>query len=143
MSRVNTTLLKLAKRHSLYDGAVTFIVLPYVTLRNNKANEEFKATIHTSDRSPLEQAFLAMEGFLLDMTFADGDLPPLPNSWRVYWQEAQACATMLERWEVFELIYGEHIPRDWWQAYSATRDTVYDAQETVDAPAEGETDPQS
>jgi hypothetical protein len=134
-------LSKLAVTHSLYDDAVTFHVMPYTTLRNNAAISEFKDTINDGDLTGFQSVFLALEGYLLAMHFADGDLSARPNSWRVYWQEAQALNSMAERWELFQLVAGDHFMEDWWTVFSATRDTTYDAPAPVTELAEDETDP--
>lgn len=140
---LNPTLAKLATRHSLYDGAVTFVVMPYATLRNNRAVSDFKAQISDGELTGFQTAFLALEGYLLDMEFTNEDLPPIANSWRVYWQETRECETMLERWQVFELVAGDHFMSDWWKAYAETRDRTYDTPTPVAVPAEDETNPQS
>ena len=132
----------MAVRHSLYDGAVTFVVMPYATMRNNRAVSDFKAQVHDGEMTAFQTVFLAIEGYVLDMEFVDGALTPLPNSWRVYWQEARQCASMTERWELFELVAGDHFSSDWWEVYAQTRDRAYDAPAPVVAPSEDETDPE-
>jgi len=134
---------KLAVRYSLYDGAVTFVVMPYATMRNNRAVSDFKAQIHDGEMTAFQTAFLAIEGFVLDMEFAAGELTPMPNSWRVYWQESRQCASIQERWTLFELIAGDHFTRDWWEVYAQTRDRAYDAPEPITVPKEDEAAPQS
>lgn len=140
---INPTLAKLAVRHSLYDGAVTFVVMPYATVRNNRAVSDFKEQVTDGDMTGFQTTFLALEGYLLDMEFFDYELTPLANSWRVYWQESRTCENITDRWQLFELVAGDHFNNDWWLVYSETRDRAYDAPEPVTKPAEDETNPQS
>ena len=122
----------LTKSYQASDGAVTFHLLPYLTLAFDIATVELEAERPRDQWTNGEYVFCLCDTLTTEIVFGD-DLPPALEPLRVYWQARPA--RIVERWRMFAGLLSPTAIETWWAAYEATRDTLISAAEAPDPEA--------
>lgn len=122
-------LKQLARKHTTHDGAVTWWLIPYRTLKKQALVREFAKVLPKTEWRNEQTAFLTFEGDVMDLELS-GELSPELERLRLYWTERPAG--LAERHEAFLLLMSDSVLDGLFAAFSATRDTVIEAPETTD-----------
>lgn len=122
-------LKQIARQYSTHDGAVTWWLMPYSTLKMQSVVREL-ARILPKDQWRNEQtAFIAFEGLVCDLEIK-GELTPELNSLRLYWTERPV--SLAERHEAFMLLFSGSLMGALFDAFNGTRETIIEATDTDD-----------
>lgn len=125
-------LKQVARKHVTHDGAVTWWMMPYRTLKKQALVREFAALIPKSEWHGEQTAFLTFEGDVIDIELA-GELSPELERLRLYWTERPAG--LAERHEAFLLLMSDTVLDGLFLAFNATRETAIEGPETTDPEA--------
>lgn len=122
-------LKQIARSHTTHDGAVTWWLMPYSTLKMQATVRELARMIPKDQWRNEQTAFIAFEGLVCDLEFKR-ELTPELNSLRAYWTERPA--SLAERHEAFMLLFSDTLMDALFDAFNATRETVIEATDTDD-----------
>jgi hypothetical protein len=125
-------LSSLAKQHQTSDGAVTFHLMPYLTLAFDIAAGDLETERPRDKWANGEYVFCLCDTLTTDIEFAD-DLPALLEPLRVYWQARPVG--VVERWRLFASIMSPAAIEAWWAAYEGTRDPLFNVGDDTDPEA--------
>ncbi len=120
-------LKQIARSHTTHDGAVTWWMTPYRTLKKQAVAREVAKLLPKDQWGPEQTAFITFEGDVVDLEFA-GKLTPELERLRLYWSERPV--SIAERQDAFLVLFSDSLADALFEAYSATRDTVLEAQGT-------------
>ena len=114
-----------ARKHVTHDGAITWYLMPYRTLRNTAVIEAMSKAIPADNWTHWHRTFLVMEGFTVEIEFAKTDDAEV-NNFRDYWFAKPANVS--ERFDEFVTsLTSASVPDGFWEAYRATRDEQIEA----------------
>lgn len=109
-----------ARKHVTHDGAISWYLMPYRTLRTNALVDGMSKDIPAENWTPWHRTFLMMEGFTVEVEFTATDNVEV-NNFRDYWHSKPV--NIRERFDAFVTsLTSASIPDAFWQAYYATRD---------------------
>ncbi len=121
-------LKQFAKKHKT--GGVTWYLTPYTTLRNQAVSDQFNAVVPIAERKVIEQSFVAIESYAIEIEFAN-KLTPEEQRFAAYWNDRPL--KIADKWEAFSFLADASIINAFWDAFSATRDTVIEDVTPVSA----------
>jgi hypothetical protein len=125
-------LATLTKQHQTSDGAITFHLLPYLTLAFDIAATELETERPRDKWQNGEYVFCLCDTLTTDITFAE-ELPAALEPLRVYWQARPVG--IVERWRLFASVMSPKAIEVWWAAYEATRDPLFNVADETDPEA--------
>lgn len=125
-------LKQIARSHTTHDGAVTWWLMPYSTLKMQATVRELLKILPKAEWRNEQTAFIALEGLVCDLEFKGGMTPEL-DSLRLYWTERPAA--LADRHEAFMLLFSDGVMDALFEAFNATRNTLLEATDTDDPEA--------
>lgn len=127
-----SVLSSLTKQHQTSDGAVTFHLMPYLTLAFDIAAGDLEAERPRDKWTNGEYVFCLCDTLTTDIIFAE-DVPAALEPLRVYWQARPVG--VVERWRLFASIMSPAAIETWWAAYEGTRDPLFNVGDDTDPEA--------
>lgn len=128
-----SALAALTRQQQTADGAVTFHLIPYLTLAFDIAAGDLEAERPREKWGNGEYVFALCDTLTTDIEFAPA-LPAALEPLRVYWQTRPAG--VVERWRLFASIMSPAAIDAWWAAYEGTRDPLFNVGADTDPEAE-------
>ena len=134
-------LKQIARKYVSHDGALVWWLIPYGTIKARSVARQFEQvvprTVWNAQKgvfmwSEEENTFVMMEGLLVDLEFTGSLTPELAN-FQQYWNERPADLT--ERFEAFSFALKPSLIDTFWQAYTATRETLVEQPGSPDPEA--------
>lgn len=122
-------LKQIARKHETHGGALVWWLVPFKTIKTQSVLRQFEKIVPRSSWGIEENTFVIMEGVTVDVEFV-GTLPPALERFQLYRNDQSAPLAV--RYQAFGFIVDQSIIDGFWEAYTATRDTVIEAQAQSD-----------
>lgn len=114
-------LKQIARKHVSHDGALTWWLMPYATIKARSVARQFEQIVPRTAWGVEENTFILLEGLTVDLDFT-GTLTPELANFQTYWNERPA--DLAERFETFSFALKPSIVDTFWDAYNATRESL-------------------
>ncbi len=111
-------LQSLARKHSAFDGKVTFWLLPHHTLGSDVAYQTLKSVEPEEHWSFGHNVYVMAVPLTVDIEFAD-ELNPELERLKMFW--TQRSGGVIDNWQRFNQLLTTAIVIEWYDAFEATR----------------------